>query len=43
MSMIMAKGKLGSSKNIRQTFPVKKGHPSIWCVPFKMQNIRMLK
>lgn len=36
-SVNMPKEKLGCSKNIRQTFLVKKSHPSIWCVSFKMQ------
>lgn len=43
MSINMPKEKLACSKNIRQTFLVKKSHPNIWCVSFKMQNIHTLR
>lgn len=43
MSINMPKEKLACSKNIRQTLLVKKSHPSIWCVSFKMQNIHILR
>lgn len=43
MLINMPEEKLACSKNVRQTFLVKKSHPSIWCISFKMQNIHILR